>query len=84
MVDPRNSLKRELHVLCPTRALWLYLTKTTSVKQVSQLLVSYQAGKQDSLVTKSILSQWIKQTILFCYQHLGDEIPSSSVKAHYT
>ena len=81
---PKNDLERALRVLCPVRALRIYLEKTQSIRKDHQLLVSYQSGKQGFEVTKSTIAGWIKQTILFCYRQQGRSIPVSSVRAHST
>ena len=73
-----------LRVLCPVRALRLYLEKTKDIRSDNQLLVSYQAGKQGIAVSSRTISRWIKQTILFCYAHMGRRVPSSSIRAHST
>ena len=35
-------------------------------------------------MSKSTISRWIKQTIMFSYRHLGRDLPISSVRAHST
>ena len=82
--DARGQFEKALQVLCPVRALRIYLRKTQGIRKDHQLLVSYQAGKQGVKVTKSTVSRWVKQTILFCYRNQGRAIPTSSVRAHST
>ena len=81
---PKDGIEKSLQVCCPVRALRIYLDKTSQIRKVSQLLVSYQAGKQGREVSKVTISRWIKQTILFSYRQLGRDIPRSTVKAHST
>ena len=82
--NPKDHLEKALHKLCPVRALRFYLQRTEALRQDPQLFVSYQTGGEGKKVSKSTISRWIKQTIMFSYRHLGRDLPISSVRAHST
>lgn len=81
---PRSNLEKGFRLLCPVRALRLYLAKSGYVRQSPQLFVSYQAGKQGGAVSKATIARWIKQMILCAYRQMGRDIPSTLIKAHST
>ena len=58
----------EEKLLCPVRALKVYLDKTKSMRKGKALLfVSLREGYCKD-ITRITISQWIKQTIDTCYQ----------------
>lgn len=82
--NPRSRLNKHFQLMCPVRALRIYLDKTKNVRKDRQLLVSYQSGRQGHKVSKSTVARWIRQTIVFAYSQQGKELPPRSVRAHQT
>ena len=70
-------------LLCPVRALSIYLKLTSELRQDKILLfVSYKQGHSKDIQCSTI-SSWIKNTIKFCYSRVGDmDMDRLGVKAH--
>ena len=70
-------------LLCPVRALSIYLKLTSELRQDKMLLfVSYKQGHSKDIQCLTI-SYWIKNTIKFCYSRVGDvDMDRLGVKAH--
>ena len=71
-------------LLCPVRALKVYLAKTETIRKDHNLFVSYAAGHVGYKVTPPTISRWIRDTICQSYDHAGLQIPRSQVRAHST
>ena len=69
--------------LCPVRALRIYLDRTKTLRKDKHLLfLSLREGYTRD-ISRVTISQWLKQTILFCYEHSDQEDRQvSQVKAH--
>ena len=65
--------------LCPVRALRYYLERTSDLRQNKELVfVSFKKG-----FDKDIISSWIKQTVILCYELSDQEaITLHQVRAH--
>ena len=70
-------------LLCPVRALSIYLKLTSELRQDKILLfVSYKQSHSKDIQCSTI-SSWIKNTIKFCYSRVGDvDMDRLGVKAH--
>jgi hypothetical protein len=75
--DPRNKQERLNNLICPVRALNIYLDKSQSVRKpdVHQLFVTFKAGAEGNPVSKSRISSWLVQVISRAYSYFGKEIP---------
>ncbi len=74
---------QELLLLCPVRALKMYIGRSTPFRLSKQLFVSFSNYTKGHSVTKQILSKWIVDAILLVYSSLGLECPMG-VQAHST
>ena len=74
---------RLLHSLCPVRALTMYLRKTASFREGSQLFVAFGAGVRGKPITKVRLSRWIVEAIQLAYVSKGTP-PPGGLRAHST
>ena len=79
---PQNNINEDI-LLCPVRALSIYLKLTLKLRQDKILLfVSYKQGHSKDIQCSTI-SSWIKNTIKFCYSRVGDsDMDWLGVKAH--
>lgn len=72
-----------LHLLCPVRALQIYLRKSSQWRRSDQLLVCFGSPKRGLPATKQTVSNWIVQAIALAYQVRG--LPSPlALRAHST
>ena len=69
--------------LCPVRALRSYLSRTKSSRKGKHLLfISFKEGYSRD-ISRSTISQWIKQTVILGYQHADQDTQQlSQVRAH--
>ena len=83
--DPRNKLQRQFQLLCPVRALNIYLDKTRSFRrpQIFQLFVSYKSGSEGLPVSKQRIASWLVSTIAKAYSHFDMQVPQG-IRAHST
>ena len=77
-----RSLKADMS-LCPVRALYYYLDRTSDLRQNKELVfVSFKKGFDKDISTATI-SSWIKQTVILCYELSDQEAHTKhQVKAH--
>ena len=70
-------------LLCPVRALSIYLKLTADLRQDKTLLfISYKQGHSKDILCSTI-SSWIKNTVKFCYSKAGDtDMDLLGVRAH--
>ena len=70
-------------LLCPVRALSIYLKLTAELRQDKTLLfISYKQGHSKEILCSTI-SSWIKNTVKFCYSKAGDkDMDLLVVRAH--
>ena len=71
-------------LLCPVRALKVYLAKTETIRKDHYLFVSYAVGRSGYKVSSQSISRWIRDTICSAYRQLGVNLPRSEVTAHST
>lgn len=75
--------EERLHLLCPVRALSVYLEKSASWRRSDQLLVCFGSPKRGLPATKQTISNWIVQAITEAYKVRG--VPSPlALRAHST
>ena len=69
-----KSLKGD-KFLCPVRALWYYLDRTSDLRQNKELVfVSFKKGF-DKDISPATMSSWIQQTVILCYELSDQEDP---------
>ncbi|XP_056619862.1 uncharacterized protein LOC130434030 [Triplophysa dalaica] len=71
------------HVLCPVRALRLYIDRTQNFRSSEQLFVCFGRQHQGRAVSKQRLAHWIVDAISLAYQSTGQPCPLA-VRAHST
>lgn len=82
-VLPSSEQHRELNLLCPVRALRVYIECSAPFRQSEQLFVCFGSCTKGSPVTKQRLSKWIIEAISLAYSSLGLPCPTG-VRAHST
>jgi hypothetical protein len=80
---PSSDIERKWKLVCPVRALRVYLEKTKSIRKDHQLFVSYARNSLGCKVSSQSISRWISRTIVYTYELLGRPIPSN-VTGHST
>ncbi len=80
---PPSEQDQELNLLCPVRALRIYIERFAPFRQSEQLFVCISGHTKGSLVTKQRLSKWIIDIIALAYSFLGQQFPMR-VRAHST
>ncbi len=72
-----------LHMLCPVRALKMYVNRSNIWRKSSQLLVCFGAGRRGLAASKQRISHWVRDAISLAYEVRG--LPSPlSLRAHST
>ncbi|KAI2654623.1 Transposon Ty3-G Gag-Pol polyprotein [Labeo rohita] len=74
---------QELSLLCPVRALRMYVERSAPFRKSDQLFVCFGGRNKGQPVTKQRLSRWIVDAISLAYSSLGLECPVG-VRAHST
>ncbi len=78
-----SSEDERLHMLCPVRALKIYVDRSNIWRKSPQLLVCFGAGRRGLATSKQRISHWVRDTISLAYEVHG--LPSPlSVRAHST
>ncbi len=78
-----SSEDEKLHMLCPVRALKLYVDRSKVWRKSSQLLVCFGAGCRGLATSKQRISHWVRDTISLAYE--ARNLPSPlSLRAHST
>ncbi len=78
-----SSEDEKLHMLCPVRALKLYLDRTKVWRKSSQLLICFGAGRRGLATSKQRISHWVRDAIWLA--HEVRNLPSPlSLRAHST
>ncbi len=72
-----------LHMLCPVRALNIYVDRSSLWRQSPQLLVSFGAGCRGLATSMHRISQWMRDAILLAYEVRGLSSPLC-IRAHST
>ncbi len=73
----------KLHMLCPVRALKLYVDRSKGWRKSSQLLVCFGAGRRGLATSKQRISHWVRDAISLVFEPRN--LPSPlSLRAHST
>ncbi len=78
-----SSEDEKLHMLCPVRALKLYVDRSKVWRKSSQLLVCFGAGRRGLATPKQRISHWVRDANSLAYE--ARNLPSPlSLRAHST
>ncbi len=78
-----SSEDERLHLLCPVRALKLYVDHSKGWRKSPQLLVCFGAGRRGLATSKQRISHWVRDAISLAYE--ARNLPSPlSLRAHST
>ncbi len=78
-----SSEDEKLHMLCPVRALKLYVDRSKVWRKSSQLLVCFGAGRRGLATSKQRISHWVRDAISLAYE--ARNLPSPLIhRAHST
>ncbi len=81
---PPPAEDHELNLLCPVRALRIYIERSNApFRQSEQLFVCFGGRTKGSPVTKQRISRWLADAIALVYSSLGLQSPIG-VRAHST
>ena len=80
--SPRGATQRRLHLLCPVRALRIYLQRTSDTRLSDRLLVTYGGRTPGSALSTQRLAHWLVDGIRLCYTVQGK--PAPTLTAHST
>ncbi len=72
-----------LTLLCPVRALRLYIAATAGIRQSDQLFLCYGGPRKGCALSKQRLSHWVVDVITHAYKRSGRPVPSG-VRCHST
>ncbi len=78
-----SSEDKRLHLLCPVRALKLYVDRSKVWRKSPQLLICFGAGRRGLATSKQRFSHWVRDAISLAYE--ARNLPSPlSLRAHST
>ncbi len=78
-----SSEDERLHLLCPVRALKLYVDRSKVWRKSPQLLICFGAGRRGLAMSKQRISHWVRDAISLAYE--ARNLPSPlSLRAHST
>ncbi len=80
---PSKEADPALALLCPVRALRIYVDRTRSVRSSEQLFVCHGGQQKGKAVSKQRLAHWIVEAVALAYQSQGEPCPLG-VRAHST
>ena len=80
---PQEEADPALALLCPVRALRIYVDRTQSFRSSEQLLVCFGGQQKGKAVSKQRLAHWIVDAIALAYHSQGEPCPLG-VRAHST
>ncbi len=80
---PSEEADPALALLCPVRALRIYVDRTRSVRSSEQLFFCHGGQQKGKAVSKQRLAHWIVETVALAYQSQGEPCPLG-VRAHST
>ena len=80
--SPRGATQRRLHLLCPVRALRIYLQRTSDSRLSDRLLLTYGGRTPGSALSTQRLAHWLVDGIRLCYTVQGK--PAPTLTAHST
>ncbi len=63
-----SSEDERLHMLCPVRALKLYVDHSKVWRKTSQLLVCFGVGRRGLATSKQRISHWVRDAISLAYE----------------
>ncbi len=72
---PSEEADPALELLCPVRALRIYVDRTRSFRRSEQLFVCYGGQQKGKAVSKQRLAHWIVDAIALAYQSQGEPCP---------
>ncbi len=72
---PSEEADPALALLCPVRALRIYVTRTRSIRSSEQLFVCHGGQQKGKAVSKQRLAHWIVEAIALAYQSHGEPCP---------
>ncbi len=72
---PSEEADPALALLCPVRALRIYVTRTRSVRSSEQLFVCHGGQQKGKAVSKQRLVHWIVEAVALAYQSQGEPCP---------
>ncbi len=78
-----SSEDERLHMLCPVRALKLYVDNSKVWRKTSQLLVCFGVGRRGLAMSKQRISHWVRDAISLAYEARNISSPLS-LRAHST
>jgi len=67
---PGTYDENNVNLLCPVRALRIYVQRSAAFRQSKQLFVSF-GGRTKGLATLQSISRWIVETIALTYKSKG-------------
>ncbi|KAI2648631.1 hypothetical protein H4Q32_018781 [Labeo rohita] len=80
---PPEEADPALGLLCPVRALRIYVDRTRSFRRSEQLFVCFGGQQKGNAVSKQRLAHWVVDAITLAYQCQGEPCPLG-VRAHST
>ena len=80
---PSEEADPALALLCPVRALRLYVDRTRSFRTSDQLFVCYGGQQKGKAVSKQRMAHWIVDAIALAYESQGVPCPLG-LRAHST
>ncbi len=75
--------QERLHLLCPVRALQIYVHRTSQWHKSEQLFICYGGRNRGAAATKHTVSHWERDAIALAYETRGQALPLG-VRAHST
>ncbi len=72
---PSEEADPALALLCPVRALRIYVDRTWSVRSSEQLFVCHGGQQKGKAVSKQRLAHWIVEAVALVYQSQGEPSP---------
>ncbi len=78
-----SSEDERLHLLCPIRALKLYVDRSKVWRKSPQLLICFGAGRRGLATSKQRISHWVRDAISLVYEARNLPLPLS-LRAHST
>ncbi len=75
--------QERLHLLCPIRALQIYIHRTSQWRKSEQLFICYVGRNRGAAATKHTVSHWVRDAIALAYEARGQASPLR-VRAHST
>ncbi|KAI2661198.1 ORF V: Enzymatic polyprotein [Labeo rohita] len=80
---PPEETDPALALLCPVRALRIYVDRTRSFRRSEQLFVCFGGQQKGNAVSKERLAHWVVDAISLAYESQGEPCPLG-VRAHST